>query len=285
LKDGKPYAALGILAISLGAFLAALNLLGWYYTQTTLALYAQAPLFALVSRFFILLGLATTMVLIGGYVNCRALVAVRTSSESPSVASIVSAALSSRKALKVGVLCGIAYGVVYAFASSILVYQPGVDFSSVYGVSTMGSSVVACCGGIGTVPTLVVYILPQAHLALQIVPLSLMFLVIVPFLVSVNMAVVAYALNISQVRITGGWIGSIGMLVGLFTGCPTCAGAFLASAVGGVGGTALSVALAPYQLLFILVSIPLLVASPAVVVACLKRSMSAACRLPDSKNL
>ncbi|MDG7022257.1 MAG: hypothetical protein JRN07_02535, partial [Nitrososphaerota archaeon] len=53
-----------------------------------------------------------------------------------------------------------------------------------------------------------------------------------------------------------------GAAVGLFTACPTFAGFFLAESIGGLGATTLAVALAPYQALFIGVSIPLLVVMP-----------------------
>ena len=280
LRNGTRYAALGVLAIAFGALVVLLDSLGWYYAQSALALYAQAPLTGLVSRFFLLLGLAAVIVLTGGFLVCRAILATPATSDRPSVVSLISDALSSRRAIRVGVLCAALYGLVYAFASSIVVYQPGVDFSLAYGVSTTSWNVAACCGSLGTVPTLIVYLLPQAHLALQLVPLSVLFLVAVPFLVGVNMTVVWYSLSSRQVRVTGGWLTFVGTLVGLFTGCPTCAGLFLASTLGGVGATTLSVALSPYQLLFILVSIPLLVVSPAVTAALLRRSMYAACRLP-----
>jgi hypothetical protein len=63
-------------------------------------------------------------------------------------------------------------------------------------------------------------------------------------------------------KVTGRWMVACGAAVGLFTACPTCAGFFLAESVGGIGATTLAVALAPYQAIFIVVSIPLLILMP-----------------------
>ncbi len=117
-------------------------------------------------------------------------------------------------------------------------------------------------------------------MALQVLPLDLLFAVVVPLLVGLNVAVASHAVRNKDVRGNVGWMGSIGVLTGLFTGCPTCAGLFLAGAVGGLGATSLAIALAPYQMLFILLSVPLLAASPLIIAYNAKRAMRAACLVP-----
>ena len=47
-------------------------------------------------------------------------------------------AFSSKKALRIGVIVGVVYGAVYAFASSLIAYQPTVDFAKVYGITQPG---------------------------------------------------------------------------------------------------------------------------------------------------
>ena len=72
---------------------------------------------------------------------------------------------------------------------------------------------------------------------------------------------------------------SLAAVVGLFTACPTCAGLFLASSVGGIG-TTLAVALAPYQLLFIAVTVPVLLLGPLFTALSVKRTYEASCSVP-----
>ena len=118
-------------------------------------------------------------------------------------------------------------------------------------------------------------------MALQLVPVTVLVSVGVPFLVGFDVTVAAHSLR-SGTRPGARWFGSVGLLTGLFTGCPTCAGLFLAGAVGGLGATTLAVALAPYQLLFILVSIPLLLASPLLMADSLRRTSSGYCAIPPA---
>ncbi len=50
--------------------------------------------------------------------------------------------------------------------------------------------------------------------------------------------------------------------MGLFTGCPTCAGLFFANFLAGTGAVGFATILGYYQPAFILLSIPVLVAAP-----------------------
>jgi hypothetical protein len=175
---------------------------------------------------------------------------------------IIGTAVSDRRMVRAATIAAVLYGLLYAFASSIMVLQPGVDFALAYGVTTptaWGS--IACCGDIGTLPKLIFYLSP-AHFAVQLVPLSLLLLFIVPPLVGLNFAIALFSVRRTVARATGRWMVACGAAVGLFTACPTCAGFFLAESIGGIGATTLAVVLAPYQALFIAVSIPLLVATP-----------------------
>ncbi|HEV2389482.1 MAG TPA: hypothetical protein VGS04_02040, partial [Nitrososphaerales archaeon] len=114
---------------------------------------------------------------------------------------------------------------------------------------------------VGTLPWAALYLAPL-HLAVQLVPLSVLLLFIVPPLVGLNLAIALFSVRRTVSRVTGRWMVACGAAVGLFTACPTCAGFFLAESVGGIGATTLAVALAPYQAVFIAVSIPLLVLMP-----------------------
>jgi hypothetical protein len=183
-------------------------------------------------------------------------------SSPPSLLGIIGSAVSDRTLLRAAILGAALYGLLYAFASSIVVFQPGVDFSSAYGVTTPAAwGSIACCGDVGTLPKLILYISP-AHFAVQLVPLSLLLLFIVPPLVGLNFAIALFSMRRTVARATGRWMVACGAAVGLFTACPTCAGFFLAESVGGIGATTLAVVLAPFQALFLAVSIPLLIVTP-----------------------
>ena len=278
-ESGKSIFAFGIVAIAFGAATIALNSLSWYYSELSISIGSQAYQVGLVTRFFVVEGIAISAIVLGIYIVYRGLLSIRLAANSTSVGSVISDALASARDRRIGVLSGVFYGAIYALVSSNVVFQPGVNFASAYGATSASLNTVACCGSPGTVPAFIVVLLPQAHLGLQILPLGLLFQVVFPILVGFNMTIVSYSLISKQVRITGGWVSALAVAAGLFTGCPTCAGLFLASAFGGTA-SAVALALAPYQILFIVISIPILLASPILVATSIKKSMYASCRLP-----
>ncbi len=215
------------------------------------------------------------LLLLGFYLAYQHLKRTSTASANQSLLGIIGSAISDRGLMRAAVAAAGLYAVLYAFASSILVFQPGVDFASAYGTTGIFSwSSVPCCGDFGTVPELILYLSP-AHLALQLVPLSVLLLFIVPPLVGLNLSIATLSVRRTVARATGRWMVACGAAVGLFTACPTCAGFFLAESIGGLGATTLAVALAPYQALFIAVSVPLLVLMPFFFAARVKRSGAA----------
>lgn len=247
----------------------------WYFTQRFVL--GQEAALTEVSRFYVAVAAGITVAVFGAWLALRALGRMR--GEPPdSVWSVLSDTLGSKADVRLGALAGVIYGAAYLLISSILVYQPGVDF----GVASPGVVAAACCGAPGTVPELVVYLVPSWHLALQILPVDALFAVVIPILVGFNVAVAAHALRNRMLRANAGWLGPVGIVAGLFTGCPTCAGLFLAGTVGGLGATALAITLAPYQALFIALSIPVLVASPFVTAVFAGRAALAACAVPSS---
>ncbi len=250
-------AALGCMAV--GASVVAANMLGWQSDEYYFAREAAAT--PSVAAFFLAQGISLFLLLVGFYLAYQFLKG-RSSRPSLSLLGIIGNAVSDRALLRVGLAGTLLYGLLYAFSSSILVYQPAVDFHSAYGATGAASwSTVPCCGSYGTVPELILYVSP-AHLALQLVPLSVLLLFVVPPLVGLNLSIALLSVRRTVAKTTGRWMVACGAAVGLFTACPTCAGFFLAESIGGLGATTLAVALAPYQALFIGVSIPLLVVMP-----------------------
>jgi hypothetical protein len=250
-----------ICSMILGTSVAVFNMFDWNQYQYYFARaggFSSSSIFS----FYLAQSISIFLLLLGFYLAYQYL--KRRSSTSPfsSLLVIIGSAISDRTLARVAILTAALYGLLYAFASSILVFQPGVDFTAPpYDVTTAGWSSVPCCGDVGTLPKLIL-ILSPAHLAVQLVPLSLLLLFIVPPLVGLNLSIALFSMRRTVAKVTGRWMVACGAAVGLFTACPTCAGFFLAESLGGIGATTLAVALAPYQAIFIAVSIPLLVATP-----------------------
>jgi len=257
----------------------------WYFGQQYFAINDQQSILALVQRYYVVEALAMVVVVVGAYLTFRGISGWSRASNPDSIRYMLAESLSTRRDFKIGVAAAVAYAVVYLVVSSVIVFQPSVDFATTYGVTAPSWTAAACCGSVGTVPALVVYVSPQAHLALQVLPLDVLFAVVVPLLVGMNVTVAVHAVRNKDVRANVGWLSSMGLLAGLFTGCPTCAGLFLASAVGGLGATSLAIALAPYQLLFVVVSIPLLAASPVMIALNARRAQRAACPIPTARSM
>ena len=240
-----------------GTAVAAFNMFYWQRGEEYFAGQGGSP----VLSFYASLSISVFLLLLGFYLAYEYL--TRSSHRSAaSLLGIIGSAISETGLARTAVYAAALYGLLYAFASSIVVFQPFTDFASAYGVSGIASwSYASCCGVVGTMPALYLY-LPPAHLAVQLVPLSLLLLFIVPPLVGLNLSIALFSVRRTVAKVTGRWMVACGAAVGLFTACPTCAGFFLAESLGGLSATALAVALAPYQVVFIAVSIPLLVVMP-----------------------
>lgn len=276
---------LGALSASLGFAIALANMFDWGSIQNSLELSGEDSA-SRVLGFYAAQALATGMVLLGLYTIYRFLAAPRSlqlGATTKSIRQVLSEALNTRRAFTIASAVAVLYGVLYAFFSSTIVYQPSVNFAQTYEATTTSWTYVVCCGDSGTVPKLIVYLAPTYHLAIQLVPLSLVFLFLVPVLVGLNANLSIYAFGIASSPLTGRWLAASGAIVGLFTACPTCAGLFLASGLGGIG-TTLAIALAPYQLLFVAVSIPVLLLSPLLTALSVKRSFEASCRIPGPRT-
>jgi len=276
----SPYLFLGALLFAVGCVWVALDSAAWYFTQNVYGVYDQQSILLLVQRYYLAEALAICVVLAGAYLTYLGLKGWRGIDDSDSVRSMLAESVSSRMDLRIGFVAAVVYAVVYLFVSGIIIFQPGVNSGAWVGFSPLSWNVAACCGSVGTVPAAIFYLAPQAHLALQILPLDALFAVVVPTLVGFNVTVASHSLRNKFVRGNVGWMSTLGILAGLFTGCPTCAGLFLASAFGGLGATSLAVALAPYQMLFVVISIPLLAASPFLIVVNARRAVRAACPVP-----
>ena len=179
-----------------------------------------------------------------------------------SLGKIVSDAFYERRRLLLSAT--LVYAVFFAFVDAILIYQPNVDFALAYAVSGPTWRVVLCCGLPGYVPVGLFY-LPSMHFGLEIIPLSLMLMILVSTLVGLNATLLHESYTLSRSRQPSpnrGIFGSIaGAALGLFVGCPTCAASFLLSTIAGTGSLAFAGLVSAYQPLIAAVTIPLLLFS------------------------
>jgi len=167
--------------------------------------------------------------------------------------------LSLGKYRRFFVASAIIYGLIYAVITSMIVYQPTVDFAKAYGAA-VPSAILTPRGSPLYAPDLIAYL--PGHIGIQLIPLTVILLITISTLVGANIAVSAFAFD-SRARGDGkGLTGALGALVGLFTGCPTCAGIFFANTLGGSGAASFATLLGYYQPAFILLSIPVLLATP-----------------------
>jgi hypothetical protein len=277
---GRQSAILGLSLAVVGSAFSVFYMLSWELSQQSLALSGSTAARSEVPVFFAVEGLVAVLIVAGVYFVYRAAKsAVR---GRLTLLSVFAEAFSSKRTMRLAVALGLTYAAAFSFLSGTLVYQPTVNFAKVYGVSTPGWASAVCCGGFGSVPELKYYLSPALHLGIQLIPLTLLMLVVVPPLVTLNVAVAIESLRQKTTR-TGRLATSVGALLGLVTGCPTCAGYFLLSAVGGLGASAFSFVLAPYQFAFVAVSVPLLVAAPFLTAYGHKRALASKCEVPGQK--
>lgn len=156
------------------------------------------------------------------------------------------------------------YAIFFAFLDGILVYQPNVDFAIAYAVNGPTWRVAMCCGPPGYVPVGLLY-LPSLHAGMELIPLSLMLMILVSTLVGLNVTLLYESYNLSRTRPIGssrGFFGSLaGAGLGLFAGCPTCAATFFLSMIAGTGSLAFAGLVSAYQPLIVAITVPLLLFS------------------------
>lgn len=152
------------------------------------------------------------------------------------------------------------YGAFYAVITSMVVYQPTVDFATAYGALVPSVQVTPLRAAPLFTPVITIYLVN--HVGLLLIPLTTLLLVATSLLVGLNFALAGFAFD-NRVKGAGrGWVGGLGAVVGLFTGCPTCAGLFFANFLGGTGAVSFATLLGYYQPAFILLSIPVLLVAP-----------------------
>lgn len=177
-----------------------------------------------------------------------------------SLMSYITAAFLDNKYWKVMAISAIIYGIFFGFLSQIFIYRYDISFSE-QGITVPSVNVIPCCNMPGYVPMLTVF--PTDHFLIMIIPINIILAVIVSVLVGFNISLTLYAFKLEKAQNTKrvSFVGSVGAISGLFVGCPTCAGSLFSMLLGYSVGTTMAV-LAPFQTLFILISIPSLILAP-----------------------
>lgn len=269
-------AFLGILLVILGVttypIMAALNLAGGGGREGLLVGYAYLAL---------ALTVFGSCALVCGATNALTNWSTRETSGKPSsISSTVAAVFAKSGYSRLLLASSLVYGVFYAFASGVIVFQPALSFSEVYHVATPSMAVATCCGTVGETPEAVVYV--TQHLGLLLVPINLFLLFTLSWLVGLNASIAVFALRFRTKNLGLGWFGGLGAFIGLFTSCPTCAGFAVLALLGGTGTLSVSLFLGPLQTLFIALSIPILAATPITAARSLRNTEGPACSKPQS---
>ena len=200
-------------------------------------------------------------------------------SENPSSkSSIIANVFATRRYSRLFLLSALTYGIFYAVASGIIVFQPAWNFSEVYHVGIPSFAVATCCGPVGETPEAVVYV--TQHLGIVLVPINLVLLFSISWLVGLNTSVATFALRFRTKNVELGWFGGIGAFIGLFTSCPTCAGVAIIAMLGGTGTISAAFFLGPLQTFLIGLSVPMLVATPIMVARSLRNLEGRTCDKP-----
>ena len=105
------------------------------------------------------------------------------------------------------------------------------------------------------------------HIGLQVVPINLVLQIIVSYLVGLNTSLAVNAFTFFKKE---GGLSGIGATTGLFIACPTCVGTFSSIFVGSAGAVAFTLAISQLQTMFILITIPILLAVPFIIAKKLK---------------
>lgn len=190
---------------------------------------------------------------------------------------VLSLALNDKHSFRAFVLSSLMYGLFFAFVSSLLVYQPLGHFSETYGVVVPSVLPVLCCGPLGQMPQLVVYLTQE--FAILIVPMNMILLLAVSWLVGLNVAITTYSYKNRSSNVRNSWFSGLGACVGLFTACPTCAGFFFMTMLGLAGAVTFALTLSSLQVVFTAVGLPMLLLTPFLAARKISKGWATSCSL------
>jgi len=194
-----------------------------------------------------------------------------------SLLSYAARIFEKRSYFRLLIISSMLYGLFFAYLTRILIYIP-TEVSLDDAINFPSFALTLCCGSPGYFPMATIRL--TENLSVLLIPLNLILAVSVSLLVGFNIVLNVYALQLAraQARRKISAVSTMGALSGLFIGCPTCAGGLFSAILGFGTGTAVSI-LAPFQTLFILMSLPVLVLTSILLLRNVRNSVS--CELKD----
>ena len=181
---------------------------------------------------------------------------------------------SDIKYWRIMIISSVLYWIGFAFLSQILIYEPSMPISEGDGIVTPSLRVTPCCNLPGYVPMLSIYL--TEYFTILIIPINFVLSIAISAMVGFNISLMVSFFGMSRSQNENkklSVVSGIGITAGLFVGCPTCAGSLISLFVGFGSGVAVA-ALAPFQTLFLLISIPILVISPFIASRLMKNNFA-----------
>jgi hypothetical protein len=139
-------------------------------------------------------------------------------------------------------------------------------------------NLIICCNSLGYVPMLILGI--NSNFSFLLIPMNFLLGIIISVLVGFNLTLNIYLLEkIKSIRQSKrNFFSYVGISSGLFVGCPTCAGSFFYSLAGFSSLITFSY-LSFYQIIFVIISIPLLIFSIIIMAKLLQKKYIDSCKL------
>jgi hypothetical protein len=139
-------------------------------------------------------------------------------------------------------------------------------------------NLIICCNSLGYVPMLIIGI--NSNFSFLLIPMNFLLGIIISVLVGFNLTLNIYLLEkIKSMKLSKrNFFSYVGISSGLFVGCPTCAGSFFYTLAGFSSLITFSY-LSFYQIIFVIISIPLLIFSIIVMAKLLQKKYLDSCKL------
>jgi hypothetical protein len=270
---GKALVGFSIVAVSLLAYSTYVNSIPVFFAPIS-SLLEDLGYLVLILTFagvsFVILGLR------------QFLSGLRTGSGSaPATLLVIAQVFSERRYKRIMAVVTVIYGAFFAVVSGIIVYRPMENFAQEYLAQIPSAVIAVCCGGVGLVPVLTIFL--TNHLGLLIVPANILILAIVSALVGLNATLMVCEYHNRPRSASGRWLLGLGAFTGLFTACPTCAGLFFSAIVTGLGSSAL-VFLPSTQLFFVVGTVLVLIGGVYLSTRVLGQAILGRCERPRTES-
>jgi len=155
----------------------------------------------------------------------------------PATLLAIAKVLNQEKYKRIMIAATLLYGLFFAIVSGTVVYRPMENFAQEYLIQAPSAVIAVCCGSIGLIPVLTVFLTNQV--GLLVIPANILILAAVSVLVGLNATLIVCEYHNRPRGASGRWLLGLGAFTGLFTACPTCAGLFFSALAVGLGSSAL----------------------------------------------